>query len=36
MVNIQRAHLQKIANKLFTSTLECDGFRAEYLRKQFT
>ena len=34
MVNIQRAHMQKIANRFFNSALECDFFRAEYLRKQ--
>ncbi len=34
MVNIQQSHLQKIANKVFDDTTECDIFRAEYLRKQ--
>jgi protein arginine kinase len=34
MKNMQWAHLQRIANKLFNDTLEGDIFRASYLRDQ--
>ena len=32
MVNVQLSHLQKIANRVFRDSQECDNFRASYLR----
>ena len=36
MVNVQWAHLQKIFNRSFNETAECDEMRAEYLRMNFS
>ncbi len=33
MVNVQWAHLQFHANRLFSSVLECDRFRADFVKK---
>ena len=34
MVNVQCSHLQKIANKIFKDSSECDSCRANYIRLQ--
>ena len=32
MINIQWSHLQKIANRIFSNSYDCDSFRSEYIR----
>lgn len=36
MVKIQWSHLQRRSGRLFVTTVECDEYRAEYLREQFS